>query len=46
MRVLSVSDLGFEHSGGMLFMNYLRQKEQLAGKYEGASFGALGVKGV
>jgi hypothetical protein len=46
MRVLSVSDLGFEHRGGMLFMNYLRQKEQLAGKYEGASFGALGVKGV
>jgi hypothetical protein len=46
MRVLSVTDLGFEHRGGTLFMNYLRQKEQLAAKYEGAAFGALGVKGV
>jgi hypothetical protein len=32
MRVLSVSDVGFEHTAGHLFMTYLQQKEQLVEK--------------
>ena len=35
MRVLTVDDLGFDHKGGSLFMNYLRAKEQLATKHQG-----------
>jgi len=30
MRVLSVDDLGFSHSGGRAFMEYLRNRETLA----------------
>ena len=44
-RVLSVDDLGFLHKGGMLFMSYLRQKEQLAALTTG-TLGALGLRGV
>jgi len=32
MRVLSVTDLGYEHKGGSLFMAYLRTKEQMAAR--------------
>jgi hypothetical protein len=46
MRVLSVDDLGFDHKGGSLFMNYLRQKEQLAQRQASAAFGALGIQGI
>jgi hypothetical protein len=46
MRVLSVNDLGFDHKGGNLFMTYLRNKEQLAGKRPGASFSTLGITGI
>lgn len=46
MRVLSVNDLGFDHKGGNLFMTYLRNKEQLAGKAAGASFSTLGITGI
>lgn len=45
MRVLSVNDLGFEHKGGNLFMNYLRQKENLAAMSQGA-LNALGITGI
>ena len=45
LRVLNVDDLGFLHRGGMLFMSYLRQKEQLAGMTTGA-LGALGLRGI
>src|SRR6201996_6487129 len=31
-RVLNVDDLGFQHPGGRMFMSYLTNKEQLAGK--------------
>jgi hypothetical protein len=41
MRVLSVSDLGFDHKGGGLFMGYLQQKEALAAG--GRGLGALGI---
>jgi hypothetical protein len=44
-RVLSVDDLGFLHKGGMLFMSYLRQKEQLAALTSG-TLGALGLRGI
>jgi len=46
MRVLSVNDLGFDHKGGNLFMTYLRNKEQLAGKGQGASLSTLGITGI
>ena len=42
MRVLSVTDLGFDHKGGSLFMGYQQQKEQLAAKSQGGALGALG----
>lgn len=43
MRVLSVSDLGFGHKGGGLYMIHQQQKERLAGLYAGATLAALGV---
>ena len=44
LRVLSIDDLGFQHKGGSLFMNYLRAKEQLAQRAPGATLAALGVQ--
>jgi hypothetical protein len=46
MRVLSVSDLGFEHRGGMLFMTYLQQKERLARRSPAGSLAALSLQGI
>ena len=46
MRVLSVDDLGFDHKGGSLFMNYLQNKEQLAKKHLNASFSEFGIEGI
>jgi len=46
MRVLSVDDVGFNHKGGNLFMNYLKQKEQFAGRNVAGTFGALGIRGI
>lgn len=46
MRVLSVDDLGFDHRGGNLFLSYLQQKEQLANKSKGGTFGNLGITGL
>jgi hypothetical protein len=43
MRVLSVDDLGFEHKGGSLFMNYLQGKETLSRKYSSAQLNTLGI---
>lgn len=45
MRVLSINDLPFDHKGSGLFMSYLQQKEQLAGKSQGAQFSSLGISG-
>jgi hypothetical protein len=45
MRVLTVDDLGFDHKGGSLFMNYLQSKEQLAGRSQGV-LNTLGIGGV
>ena len=38
--------LGFAHKGGSLYMSYLQAKEQLAGKAQAGSFGALGIGGI
>lgn len=46
LRILSVDDLGFEHKGGSLFMNYLQNKEQLASKATAASLSAFGIGGI
>ena len=46
LRVLTVADLGFAHKGGALFMNYLRQKEQMAARAVAGGLGQLGLKGI
>jgi hypothetical protein len=46
MRVLSVTDLGFDNKGGSLFMAYQQQKEQLAGKSLGGAISLLGIRGI
>lgn len=46
LRVLSPNDLGFAHKGSNLFMSYLRNKEQLAARATGGTFGALGIAGI
>lgn len=43
MRVLSIDDLGFNHKGGSLFMNYLQAKEQLVSRVPAGSLGSFGV---
>jgi Contractile injection system tube protein len=45
MRVLTVDDLGFDHKGGSLFMNYLQAKERLATKSQGL-LNTLGIGGI
>lgn len=46
LRVLSVNDVGFTHKAGTLFLGYLQNKEQLAGKAPGAALSALGLGGI
>lgn len=46
MRVLSVNDLGFAHTGGSLFMVHQQQKERLAAMSKGGALGALGIGGI
>jgi hypothetical protein len=46
LRVLTVDDLGFDAKGGGLFMTYLQSKEQLAQRFRGGSFSALGINGI
>lgn len=43
LRVLSVSDLGFAHRGGSLFLAYQQQKERLAGMAAAGTLNALGI---
>jgi len=45
-QVLSVDDLGFDHRGGSLFMNYLQAKETLAAKARAGALDALGIGGI
>jgi hypothetical protein len=46
MRVLSVTDLGFQHRGGNLYMIYQKNKEQLAARSAAGTFAALGIPGI
>lgn len=46
LRVLTVDDLTFSDKSGSLYMTYQRQKENLAGKFQGGTFSALGISGV
>ena len=46
LRVLSVNDVPFGHKAASLFMNYLQQKERLAGSSAGQPLSALGITGV
>jgi len=46
MRVLSVSDLGFNHRGSGIYMAYQRQKETLSKLRAGTDFGPLGIGGI
>ncbi|MGH7871423.1 MAG: hypothetical protein ACREQO_04295 [Candidatus Binatia bacterium] len=46
MRVLSVTDLGFDNKGGSLFMAYQQLKEQLAAKSGSGAFSVLGIGGI
>ncbi|WNL45684.1 hypothetical protein RKE25_20085 [Dyella sp. BiH032] len=43
MRVLSVTDLGFDHRGGGLYMAFQRNKERLAAQSRSASLSLLGL---
>lgn len=46
LRVLSVNDVPTGHKAAAQFMNYLQQKERLAGTAAGQPLSALGVAGV
>ncbi|HDR29780.1 hypothetical protein [Rhodovulum sp.] len=46
LRVLSVSDPGFDHRGGGLFMAYLQGKEALAARAAAGQLGELGLGGL
>jgi hypothetical protein len=46
MRVLSVTDLGFNHKGGSLYMLYHQQKERLAAVKPTGDMQALGITGI
>jgi hypothetical protein len=43
MRVLSVNDVPFNHRANSIFMAYMQQKQNLAGRNFGASLSALGI---
>ena len=46
LRVLTVDDLGFDHTGGGLFMAYLQSREKLASRAATVGFEALGIGGL
>ncbi len=46
LRVLSVNDVPSGHKAASLFMNYLRQKEQLAGSSAAQPLSSFGITGV
>ena len=45
-QVLSVDDLGFDHKGGSLFLNYLQAKEELARQARAGALETLGIGGI
>ena len=46
LRVLSVTDLGFDNKGGSLFIAYQQLKEQLAAKNIGGTLSLMGIGGI
>jgi hypothetical protein len=46
MRVLNIDDIGFDNKGGSIYLAYQQQKEQLAGKNQGAPLSALGIRSI
>lgn len=46
MKVLSVENLGFESKGSSIFMNYLQNKERLAGLFQGGTLNSLGINSI
>jgi len=44
--VLSVTDLGYDHRGGSLYLRYQQEKEALAAMVPGASPALLGLREV
>lgn len=46
MRVLSIDDLGFDHQGSSLYMNYQKSKERLAAMYTSGSLNDLGINSI
>ena len=46
MRVLSVTDLGFEHKGGSIYMTYQKEKERLASLSHSGTLSSFGITGV
>lgn len=43
LRVLSVDDLGFDHKGSGLYLNYQQNKEKLSGLFKSGSLSDLGI---
>lgn len=43
MKVMTMTDFGFDHKGGSLYLAYQQQKEHLAGKYKPGDLSALGI---
>ena len=43
MRVLSVTDVGFQHKAGQIYLAYQQEKERLSRTYAGTTLGALGI---
>lgn len=46
LRILSTSDLGFEHHGSDLYLRYQKEKERLAALSQSASFNIFGIRGI
>ena len=46
LRVLNVDDLGFTNPGGLMFMSYLTNKEQLASQATSVAISVLGLGGL
>lgn len=46
MRVLSVDDLGFNHKGGSIYMNYHQNKERLANMFTSGSLSDFGINAI
>jgi hypothetical protein len=46
MRVLNIDDLGYDHKGGSLFMNYLQNKERLAGMFTQGNLNNFGITSI